>query len=64
MFVKSSDWISIYNQEKEKIERMKEELRNDKIVLKRTQEYLAKDQDGFKAEYNEYKLRDGNSPQK
>jgi hypothetical protein len=56
--------VSIYHQEKEKIERMKEELRNDKIVLKRTQEYLAKDQEGFKSEYNDYKLRDSSSPQK
>jgi hypothetical protein len=43
---------------------LKEELRNDKLVLKRTQEYLVKDQEKFRDEYADYKHRDGGSPQK
>jgi hypothetical protein len=60
----SSDWIRIYAQEKDKLDKLKEELRNDKLVLKRTQEYLMKDQEKFKDEYTDYKIKDSGSPQK
>jgi hypothetical protein len=43
---------------------MKDELKNDKLILKRTQEYLTRDQERFKEEYNEFKLRATQSPQK
>jgi len=43
---------------------MKEELKNDKLILKRTQEYLARDQERFREEYAEFKLRTHQSPQK
>ncbi len=43
---------------------MKDELKNDKLILKRTQEYLSRDQDRFREEYAEFKIRANQSPQK
>ena len=45
------DWQNLFEIEKEKIDKPKEELHNDKLILKRTQEYLIDEQNKFKENY-------------
>jgi len=60
----NQEWIDLYHREATRIEKMKDELRNDKLVLKRTQEYLARDQEKFKDEYEDFKLSASKSAKK